>query len=279
MYDLLLPRFFRRLFARPLAEANEMEAFGARGEEVVYRKLRETFECVIRNPVIPNREGYMEKDFLVIHAGVPVVIEVKNWKGRISASATGNRFIQDKADGTHKDLKSPIGTTRRFLAGMMDFYGLDTEPMGMVVFADPECTLDLPPQMSDVSLVEGDKMIAEVKRLIKISPAPTVPLDPVRVLHCVRLYTKNGRSFSKGVAVDNKLLCFTTKGEKVSLNPVYVRYISLDHQPLLLRDRMTVTFTNGSSATFYNHSTALTILCLDGTAIRVPLSKISTIVF
>lgn len=278
MQEPRFARFYKRLFARRLPPLGEMEAYGARGEEVIYRKLREGFDCVIRNVILPEGDGYLEKDFLVIHNGVPVVIEVKFWKGMISVSPAGDRFYQDKYNGEHKELKSPVFTTRRFLSSMQSFYGLETPPLGMVVFADPDCDLDLPAEMGGIALVTGGKMLAAIRDLVKRAPKPQKPLDPETVLHCSRLYAGGNRSFCKGLITDEGIPCYTTGGQRVSLNPLYLRYISLDHQPLLLRDKMTVTFVNDSAAVFYNHTAVLTLLCLDGTVIRVPLSKLSTVI-
>lgn len=278
MAEFFLSRLGRRLFAKKLPPTSRREAFGEKTEEVIYRKLREAFDCVIRNVVIPQGEGYLEKDFLVIQDGVAVVLEVKGWKGMISASAVGDRFYQEKADGTRKDLKSPVRSTNRFLNAMTDFYRLKEAPLGMVVFADPDCDLDLPPQMEGVALVSGTQMLSAIRALVKDAPKPEEPLDPARVLCCARLYA-GGRSFCKGTVTDEGIPCFTPAGEPVLLNPLYLRYISVDHQPLRLRDKLTVTFVNDSAAVFYNHSATLTLLCLDGTVTRVALSKLDTIVF
>ena len=66
---------------------------------------------------------------------------------------------------------------------------------------------------------------------------------------------------------------------EASLNPLYVKYINIDHQRLRLRDKMTVTFTNGSSGVFYNHCSSVTLHCLDGDICRVAISKLKTVVF
>ncbi len=279
MPESIFRRLTRRMFAKKLPLTNPVEAYGAAGEEMIYRKLRESFDCVIRNVIIPNGEGYLEKDFLVVQDGVPLVLEVKCWKGMISASATGDRFFQDKADGTHKDLHSPVRTTARFLAAMKKFYHLSERPLGMVVFADPDCDLDLPPEMEGVSLVSGGQMVSAIRSAIKNAANRSEPFDPARALRCTRLYASGGRSFCKGTVTDAAIPCFTPSGEAATLNPLYIRYISLDHQPLRLRDKMTVTFVNDTSAVFYNNSATLTLLCLDGSAMRIALSRLDTVVF
>ncbi len=279
MSDSFFPRLFRRAFAKKLPTTGKMEAYGAAGEETIYRKLRESFDCVIRNVIIPQGDGYLEKDFLVIQNGIPLVVEVKCWKGMISASLTGDRFFQEKPDGTRKEMSSPVRTTSRFLAAMKGFYRLKELPLGMVVFADPDCDLDLPPESEGIALVTGAQMISTIRGMIKNAPSGDEPFDPARALHCTRLYSGDGRSFCKGMVTDAEIPCFTESGEPASINPLYLRYISIDHQPLRGRDKLTVTFVNDASAIFYNHTSSLTLHCLDGSILRVALSRLSTIVF
>lgn len=277
MPKAFLPRLFHRLFAKKLPLTGEMEAYGAAGEETIYRKLRESFDCVLRNVIIPHGEGYLEKDFLVVQDGIPLVVEVKNWKGMISVSPNGDRFYQEKPDGTRKELNSPVRTTSRFLNAMKGFYGLPERPLGMVVFADPDCDVDLPPESDGIALVTGSQMLSVVRSMMKNAPSPIEPFDPARVLHCTRLYAGGDRSFCKGMVTDAGIPCFTPSGEAASLNPLYLRYISLDHG--LSRDKMTVTFINDTSGIFYNYSSSLTLHCLDGSILRVALSRLDTVVF
>ena len=270
-------RLHRRLHALPLPEQEAIQSFGARGEEAVYRLLREHFDCVIRNVVVPWGDGYLEKDFLVIQKGVPVVLEIKNWKGRIRAE--GDHFCQDKPNGVHKELKSPVTSTKHFISAMKDFYDLDRYITGIVVFAEPDCELDLEPEMEGIGLVPAVKMVGAIKTAMKNADKEAEPLDPARVMHCARLYAANGRSFCKGVIVDKEIPCYTEDGVEASLNPLYVQFITLDHQRFRLRDKMTVTFTNGSSGIFYNHCSSVTLNCLDGEITRVALNRLKTVVF
>ena len=133
-----------RLHARSLPVQEEMERFGANGEDIIYRILRENFSCVIRNVIVPHKDKYLEKDFLVMERGVPVVIEVKNWKGKVGIDTQTGDFFQLKANGTRKVLKSPVGTTAQYVRCMKEFYGMARTVVGMVVFAEPDCELDLP---------------------------------------------------------------------------------------------------------------------------------------
>ena len=279
MSDTFFSRLFRRAFAKKMPPTGKMEAYGALGEEMIYRKLRESFDCVIRNVIIPQGEGYLEKDFLVIQDGVSLVVEVKCWKGTITTSPSGDRFFQEKADGTRKELNSPVRSTTRFLAAMKSFYRLKELPLGVVVFADPDCDLDVPPISDGIVLVTGAQMISTIRNLIKGATAPAEPLDPARVLCCTRLYSRDGRSFCKGMVTDAEIPCYTEDGQPVAIHPLYLRFISVDHQPLRQRDKLTVTFVNDTSAIFYNYTSMLTLHCLDGTVLRVALSRLDTVVF
>lgn len=276
MAESFFRRVRRRLTALPLPEQDEGKSFGARGEEAIYRLLRENFECVIRNVVVPWGDGYLEKDFLVIQKGVPVVLEIKNWKGRISA--VDDHFCQDKPNGTHKDLKSPVVNTKHFISAMKEFYDLDRYITGIVVFAEPDCVLDLPPEMEGIVLTPATKLVGAIRAAVKNADKESEPLDPARVLHCARLYS-GGREFCKGVIVDKDIPCYTEDGMEASLNPLFVQYVNIDHQRLRLRDKLTVTFTNGSSGIFYNHCSSVTLHCLDGDICRVAISRLKTIVF
>lgn len=275
MSESFFRRVYRRMTAPSLPEQNTVHAYGSRGEEAVYRLLRDNFDCVIRNVVVPFDDGYLEKDFLVVQKGVPVVIEVKTWKGRISAA--GDYFCQDKPDGTHKDLKSPVVNARRFISEMKAFYGLEREVAGIVAFAQPDCVLDLPPEIDGIALVPAVKLVAAIRTAVKNADREAEAFDPACAMHCARLYS-NGREFCRGVVVDKEIPCYTENGLKASLNPLYLKYLAIDRQPFRLRDKMTVTFTNGSSNIFYNHCASLTLHCLDGEVCRVALSKLKTVV-
>ncbi len=276
MAESFFRRVFRRLTAHTIPAQDEGKSFGARGEEAIYRLLRENFDCVIRNITVPWGDGYLEKDFMVIQKGVPVVLEIKAWKGRISAS--GDHFCQDKPNGVHKDLKSPVINTKHFISVLKEFYGLDRYITGIVVFAEPDCVLDLPPEMDGIVLVPATKLISTIRTAVKSADRSAEPMDPASVLHCARLY--NGKTeFCKGIIVDKEIPCYTDDGLEASLNPLYIQFINIDHQGLRMRDKLTVTFTNGSSGVFYNHCSSVTLHCLDGEMCRVALSKLKTIVF
>ena len=170
-----------RLHARSLPVQEEMERFGANGEDIIYRILRENFSCVIRNVIVPHKDKYLEKDFLVMERGVPVVIEVKNWKGKIGIDAQTGDFFQLKANGTRKVLKSPVGTTAQYVRCMKEFYGMARTVVGMVVFAEPDCELDLPEASEGILLVPAAKMVATIKAQVRQYAKEPERLPPERI--------------------------------------------------------------------------------------------------
>ena len=85
----IVKTMWNRARAAHLPPLEEIERFGADGEEVIYRLLCNSFDCVIRNVLIPHKKLYLEKDLMVIYKNVPFVIEVKNWKGEIGYEKGG----------------------------------------------------------------------------------------------------------------------------------------------------------------------------------------------
>lgn len=273
----LFHRAWNRATAAPLPRQEEIERFGANGEDVIYRILREHFSCVLRNVIVPHGDKYLEKDFLVMERGVPVVIEVKNWKGRIGIEASGD-FFQDKANGVHKVLKSPVGTTAQYVRCMREFYGMARTVVGMVVFAEPDCELDLPPEREGILLVPAAKMVTTIKAQVKQYAKEPERLPADRILRCTRFYSLT-REFCKGILADEKIPCVDKDGNAVLLDPDYVRGIRVEHQPWALRDKLTVLYTNGAGGVYYNRDTVLTVCCLDGSAHRIALSRVRYVLF
>lgn len=275
----LFGRIKNRALATGIPTLEEIERFGSGGEDVIYRMLREEFECVIRGVVVPHKGKYLEKDFLILHKGVPVVIEVKNWKGKIGYNAATGNFYQDKENGVHKELKSPVGTTRQYLQRMKDFYETEREAIGMVVFAEPDCTLNgLPDCMDGIRLVTAPRMISAINTAMREYGRELTPLTPSRILRCTRIYSTNSE-FCKGVLADEQIPCFDANGKRVSLSTDHLRYLAVQPQPLLLRDRLLVTFTNGATGEFYNRDASLSLCCLDGSCCRIALCKVRHILF
>lgn len=274
----LFGRIKDRALSTGLPQPPEIERFGACGEDVIYRILREEFEHVIRGVVIPHKGKYLEKDFLILHKGVPVVIEVKNWKGRIGYHTATGSFYQDKENGVHKELKSPVGTTKQFLHCMKEFYETEREAIGMVVFAEPDCTLDLPEQMDGIRLVTAPRMVSAIKAAMREYGREFTPLTPSGILRCTRIYSSNSE-FCKGILADEQIPCFDVNGKRASLSTDHLRYLAVQPQPLLLRDRLLVTFTNGATGEYYNRDAVLSLCCLDGTCCRIALCKIRHILF
>jgi len=272
----LLKTAINRTRAKALPPLEEIEAFGADGEEIIYRMLCEHFECVIRNVVVPHKKLYLEKDFMVVHQNVPFVIEVKNWKGEIGCE--GNDFYQNKDNGVHKTLKSPVGTTNQFIERMQAFYDIDQHVFGMVVFAEPDCTLKLPEEMNGIALLPLKKMIAHIKGCARAEKRSTLTFDPARILRCTRFYSRDSE-FCKGILADCFFDCDTPDGALVRIDTTCLRYLSVEPQNLRLRDKLLVTYTNGATDVFYNRDTVFTIGCLDGSYRKIALNRIRHIVF
>jgi hypothetical protein len=266
----------RRATSPGLPSQEEIERFGADGEEAVCRLLRESFECVIRNVIVPHKKKYLEKDFLVLFHGIPFVIEVKAWKGKIGMD--GADFYQDKPNGTRKTIKSPVGTTAQFIRCMKEYYGLERPVYGIVAFAEPDCTLDLPDAIEDVVLVKADRLAATIKELARAEDKSLPTVDADTILRCTRFYSYD-EEFCKGMMVEEYLELTDSDGTEVLLDTTRLRYVSVEHQPLRLRDKLYVTFQNGASAIFYNRDAIVTVACLDGTYRRIALNRIRHIVF
>ena len=275
----LVKTALRRATGARLPIQEEIEQFGSAGEEAVCRILYQNFDCVIRNVVVPHKELYLEKDFLVIERGVPFVLEIKNWKGEIGSD--GRSFYQNKDNGVRKTLKSPVGTTNQFIKVMKDFYHIEREVVGVVVFAEPDCRLSLPEEMEGVALMDVGSMVSYIRTKAK-SEAKAAKgkeeVDHALLLRCTRLYSFD-REFCKGILVDPYFTCFDEQGAKVRLDTTMLRYLTVEHQPLTLRDKLYVTFQNGATGIYFNHDASLTVGCLDGSYRSFALNRIRHIVF
>ena len=271
---------FKTLVNRSLGAAipptEEIEQFGADGEEVIYRMLCDHFDCVIRNVVVPHKNLYLEKDFLVLVKGVPFVLEIKNWKGEIGAE--GDKFYQNKDNGTRKTIKSPVGTTRQFIGRMQDFYKLDQPVVGVVVFAEPDCRLNLPEEIDGIALIRAEALVKFIKSRAKLLKWKGNSVDPKTLLRCTRFYSRD-REFCKGILADIYLDCYTEDGSKARLDTTRLRYLTAEHQPLRLRDKLYVTYDNGATGVFYSRDTVFTVGCLDGSFRKLALNRIRHIVF
>lgn len=259
-----------------LPETEEIERFGADGEEAVYRILRQHFDCVIRNVVVPHKNLLLEKDFLVVHKGAPFVLEIKNWKGEIGMD--GDQFYQNKEGGVHKKLKSPVGTTNQFIRCLKKAYNIERRVFGMVVFAEPDCILSLPSESEGIALLHAKQMVSYIRDCVKEEGGDRVSVNPDIFLRCTRFYSRD-REFCKGVLVNCELECLGKKGERVYLDTTKLEFLSVEHQPLRLRDKLYVTYCNGVSGVFYNRDTMLTVKLLDGSFERFSLNRIDHIVF
>lgn len=272
-----LKTIWNRATAKHLPPLEEIESFGADGEEAIFRLLCGSFDCVIRNVVVPHKKLYLEKDFLVIHKNVPFVIEVKNWKGEIGCEANGD-FYQNKANGVHKTLKSPVGTTRQFIEKMRAFYKTDAPILGVVIFAEPDCKLTLPEQIDNVALLTPQKAITYIKNRANALKQKEPFANPAQILHCTRFYSRNSE-FCKGMLADCFFDCETMSGSIVRVDTSSLAYLSVETQPLKMKDKLFVTYTNGVSGVFYNRDTVFDVVCLDGTYQKIALHRVRHIVF
>ena len=267
---------WKRMRAEHLPLLEEIESFGADGEEAIYRLLCKHFECVIRNVVVPHKKLYLEKDFLVIHKNVPFVIEVKNWKGEIGCK--NGEFYQNKENGVHKTLKSPVGTTKHFMEKMRAFYKMDTPVCGVVIFAEPDCRVTLPEEMDGIALLTPQKAITYIKNRANALKQKELFAEPSQILHCTRFYSRNSE-FCKGMMADCFFDCETKDGAIVRVDTTSLAYISVRSQPLQAKDKLFVTFLNGESNVFYNRDTVFDVVCLDGTCQKIALHRVRHIVF
>ena len=267
---------WNRMRAEHLPLLEEIESFGADGEEAIYRLLCKHFECVIRNVVVPHKKLYLEKDFLVIHKNVPFVIEVKNWKGEIGCK--NGEFYQNKENGVHKTLKNPVGTTKQFMEKMRAFYKMDTPVCGVVIFAEPDCRVTLPEEMDGIALLTPQKAITYIKNRANALKQKELFAEPSQILHCTRFYSRNSE-FCKGMMADCFFDCETKDGAIVRVDTTSLAYISVRSQPLQAKDKLFVTFLNGESNVFYNRDTVFDVVCLDGTCQKIALHRVRHIVF
>lgn len=272
----LFKTMVHRSRASGLPPLEEIERFGADGEEAIYRLLSENLDCVIRNVAIPHKTLYLEKDFFVGHLGVPFVLEVKHWKGKIGCK--DGVFYQNKENGVHKELKSPVGTTNQFIHCMKKFYRLERPIWGIVVFAGEDCTLDLPDEIDGVALLPASRVFSYIKKKCREEEKGFEPIDPSRLLRCTRLYDGTGE-FCKGILANDTIACTAEDGAEVLLDTTRLSFITCEHQNLRLRDKLYVTFDDGTSGVFYARDLQLTLHCLDGSWKSFSASRIRYIVF
>ena len=272
----LVKTVFNRITAERLPPLEEIESFGADGEEVIYRLLCREFECVIRNVVVPHKNLYLEKDFLVIHKNVPFVIEVKNWKGEIGCN--GGQFYQNKDNGVHKTLKTPVGTTKQFMDKMRAFYKIQTPICGVVIFAEPDCRLTTPEEMDGVALLTPQKAITYIKNRANALKQKELFADPSQILHCTRFYSRDSE-FCKGMLADCFFDCDAPDGSIVRIDTTSIAYLSVETQPLKIKDKLFITYTNGATGVFYNRDTVFDVVCLDGSCQKIALHRVRHIVF
>ena len=272
----LVKTMLNRIKAERLPPLEEIESFGADGEEVIYRLLCREFECVIRNVVVPHKKLYLEKDFLVIHKNVSFVIEVKNWKGEIGCK--DGQFYQNKDNGVHKTLKTPVGTTKQFIDKMRAFYKTEVPICGVVIFAEPDCRLTTSEEMDGVALLTPQKAITYIKNRANALKQKELFADPAQILHCTRFYSRDSE-FCKGMLADCFFDCDAPDGSIVRVDTTSIAYLSVETQPLKMKDKLFITYTNGATGVFYNRDTVFDVVCLDGSCQKIALHRVRHIVF
>lgn len=265
-----------RASAEELPEPPEIERFGADGEELVYEVLAKAFDTVIRSPAVPHKELFLEKDFLVIHRGFPFILEIKHWKGEIGQE--GDKFYQNKENGVRKTIKSPAGTTAQFIKRMRAYYKLKGEICGMVVFSEKDCTLSLPREIEGIAMLPLREAVSYIRAYAKEHAGTGAEFAPDDILRCTRFYSRDSE-FCKGILATNYIECFTEDGSSARLDTLQLRYLSTEPQPMRLRDKLYVTYSNGASGVFYNRDTVLSVACLDGSYKRIAVNRIKHIVF
>lgn len=265
-----------RASAEELPEPPEIERFGADGEELVYEVLAKAFDTVIRSPAVPHKELFLEKDFLVIHRGFPFILEIKHWKGEIGQE--GDKFYQNKENGVRKTIKSPAGTTAQFIKRMRAYYKLKGEICGMVVFSEKDCTLSLPREIEGIAMLPLREAVSYIRTYAKEHAGKGAEFAPDDILRCTRFYSRDSE-FCKGILATNYIECFTEDGSSARLDTLQLRYLSTEPQPMRLRDKLYVTYSNGASGVFYNRDTVLSVACLDGSYKRIAVNRIKHIVF
>ena len=92
--------------------------------------------------------------------------------------------VQNKANGVHKTLKSPVGTTRQFIEKMRAFYKTDAPILGVVIFAEPDCKLTLPELIDNVALLTPQKAITYIKNRANALKQKEPFANPAQILHC-----------------------------------------------------------------------------------------------
>ena len=130
----------------------------------------------------------------------------------------------------------------------------------------------------DVRVLRAEKLVPYIKACIKREEKGLEPLDPARVLHCTRFYSDT-EEFCKGMIVEDLITLRDAKGEEMLVDTTKLRFLTVERQPIRLRDKLYLTYSNGASGILYNHDTSVTVTCLDGTYRRIFINRIRHIVF
>ena len=108
-------------------------------------------------------------------------------------------------------------------------------------------------------------------------PIP-VPIPAENILRCTRIYSATDE-FCKGILADEELVLYDGKGKGMRVDTAQLKYLTVQKEPLLLRDKVYLTFFSGATEVLYNRSALLTVGCLDGTFRKIALNRVRHIVF
>ena len=132
--------------------------------------------------------------------------------------------------------------------------------------------------MDGVALLGASRVLSYIKKKCREESKAFEPIDTARLLRCTRLYD-NDSEFCKGILADGSIECTSEDGALVRLDTTRISFITCEHQNLRLRDKLYVTFDDGSSGVFYVRDLQLTLHCLDGSWKSFSASRIRYVIF
>ena len=121
-------------------------------------------------------------------------------------------------------------------------------------------------------------MVAHLKAAARGCDKKLPSVDTSRLLRCTRFYSDD-KEYTKGILADSYLFCTNENGDTVRIDTLQLQYLTVEHQPLRLRDKLYVTYVGGSTGVFYNRDAVLTVACIDGSDRKIALNRIRHLVF
>ena len=122
---------------------------------------------------------------------------------------------------------------------MRAFYKTDAPILGIVIFAEPDCKLTLPEQIDNVALLTPQKAITYIKNRANALKQKEPFANPAQILHCTRFYSRDSE-FCKGMLADCFFDCETMSGSIVRVDTSSLAYLSVETQPLKMKDKLFV---------------------------------------